>query len=147
MTSGVCITEFSKILASSNCPPDPEGNVFVVRNEEATALQVINELKSVGTSTECINKAVPFFCLYLFGLCGWSGISIHPTSRQCEEIKDTLCQQQWMHVQRLGIDIPDCAMLPVEISSCPAGLSQILPKNGTAMTNISGKVKRMCTTS
>ena len=135
MTSGVCLTEFAKILTASNCPPDPEENVFVMRNEEATALQVINKLKS------------PFFCLYLFGLCGWSGISIHPTSRQCEEIKDTLCQQQWMHVQRFGIDIPDCAMFPVETSSCPAGLSEILPKNRTAMTNISGKVRRMCTTS
>ena len=50
MTSNVCLTEFAKIQTSSNCPPDPEGNVFVVRNEEATALQVINELKSVGAS-------------------------------------------------------------------------------------------------
>ena len=117
--------------------------MLIVKNEEATASLLINELKSAGASAECISKAVPFFCLYLFGLCGLSGVSIQPTSSQCEEIRDGQCQQQWMLLQRLGSDLPDCASFPAEASFCPA-LNDSHTSSGTVMTNISGKLRRIC---
>ena len=92
----------------------------MVKNEEATAIQLINGLMSVGASDECIRRAVPFLCLHLFGLCGGSGVAIQPTISQYEEVRDTLCQDEWTFVETLGIDLPDCAMFPANVSSCPA---------------------------
>ena len=92
----------------------------MVRNEEASAIQLIDGLKFIGASDECMRRAVPFLCLHLFGLCGGSGVSIQPTISQCEEVRDTLCQEEWMFVGTLGIDLPDCAMFPANVSSCPA---------------------------
>ena len=128
-TSGICLTEFISILTSSNCPLAPEGNITVLRNEEVTVARLINGLAIVGASDECRSKAVPFFCQHLFGLCGVSGVSILPTSSQCEEIRDTICQQEWVKIKVFNIDVPDCAMFPPETLSCPA-LNDSLSSNG-----------------
>ena len=118
--NGICLRELANILASSNCLPDLEGNVLVVRNEEATATQLMNGLTSIGASVECRRKAVPFLCQHLFGLCSESGVSIQPTSSQCEEIRDTACLQEWITIEGFGMELPDCAKFPPEASSCPA---------------------------
>ena len=109
----------------------------MVKNEEATAAQLIGGLKSIGASDECIRRAVPFLCLHLFGLCGGLGVSIQPTISQCEEVRDTLCQEEWMFVETLGIDLPDCGMFPANVSSCPA-LNDSLPTNAMVSRMMSG---------
>ena len=122
-TSGICQKELSKILTSSNCPPNLESNIFVMRNEEARAAQLINGLDYIGASVECKMKAVPFLCLYLLGLCGESdesAVYIQPTTSQCEEIRDTICQQQWKIIEGFNFGLPDCASFPPKASSCPA---------------------------
>ena len=131
-TNGICLRELANILASSNCLPDAEGNVLVVRNEEATATQLVNGLTSIGASVECRRKAVPFLCQHLFGLCSGSGFFIPPTSSLCGEIRDTICQQQWMLIEGLGMELPDCAMFPPEMPSCPA-LNNNYSQNGTVL--------------
>ena len=113
----------------------------MVRNEEATAAQLIDGLVFIGASDECIRRAVPFLCLHLFGLCGRSGISIQPTISQCEEVRDTLCHQQWMFVGTLGIDLPDCAIFPANVSSCPA-LNDSLSTNEMVSRMMSGTSSR-----
>ena len=87
----ICQTELENILTSSNCPSDAE-NVFVVRNEEMRATQLITELTGIGASFECRKNVVAFACLQLFGLCGGSGVFIQPSSNQCEDIRDTTQQ-------------------------------------------------------
>ena len=57
----ICLTELASILIASNCPPDPEGYLLVMRNEEVAATQLINGLTFLGASAECISKAIPFF--------------------------------------------------------------------------------------
>ena len=130
-TSSICQAEFFNILTSSNCTLDPEGNVLVIRNEEARAILLINALTTIGASDMCRRKAIPFICLYLFELCGESGVAISPTSSQCEEIRDMTCQQEWMHIERLGIKPPDCTIFPPMASFCPAR-NNSYSSNGTA---------------
>ena len=116
----------------------------MVKNEEVTATQLINGLKSIGASDECIRRAVPFLCLHLLGLCSGSGVSIQPTISQCEEVRDTLCQEEWMFVGTLGIDLPDCAMFPANVSSCPA-LNDSLSTNEMVPRTMSGtSSKKTC---
>ena len=113
----------------------------MVRNEEATAIQLIDGLKYTGASDECIRRAVPFLCLHLFELCGGSGVSIQPTISQCEEVRDTLCHQQWMFVGTLTIDLPDCAIFPADVSSCPS-LNDSLSTNEMVTRMMSGTSSR-----
>ena len=119
-TNGVCLTEFANILTSANCPLDQERNVLVVRNEEDTATQLINELISIGASVECRRKVIPFVCQHLFGLCGELGVFIQPTSSQCEEIRDVMCQLEWRNIKKFSMDFQDCTIFPATTSSCPA---------------------------
>ena len=114
----------------------------MLRNEEDTATQMINGLISLGASDECLIKAVTFMCLHLFGLCGVSGIAIQPTSSQCKEIRDTTCHQQWMFLDKLDIDLPDCEIFPAESFSCPA-MNETLSTNGTVTTSMLGKLSRI----
>ena len=134
MTSGICQAEFANILTSSNCQVDSE-NFFVIRNEEARVSQLISGLTTFGSSIECRNKALPFLCLQLFGLCGSAQILIQPTRNECEEIRDMLCPQEWNTIMQFGIDLPDCARLPPETPTCPAlndsnSTNEIFPGNG-----------------
>ena len=91
----------------------------MMRNEEDTATQLIDGLTSLGASAECIRKAIPFLGQHLFGLCDGSGVSIWPTSSQCEEIRDISCRQQWIFVEKRIIGLPDCGIFPAELLSCP----------------------------
>ena len=104
----------------------------MVRNEEATATQLVNGLTSIGASAECRREAVPFLCQLFFGVCDGSGISIHPTSSQCEVIRDMICRQEWILIKQLGMELPDCAMFLPEVSSCPA-LNNNHSQNGTVL--------------
>ena len=137
--SGICLTELANILVSSKCLPDPEGYLLVMQNEEDTATQLINGLTTLGASAECISKAIPFLCQHLFGLCDGSGVSIWPTSSQCEEIRDTSCRQQWTIVEKHNIGLPDCGIFPAEPLSCPA-LNESHSTDGTVITNMLGKL-------
>ena len=123
---------------------DPEGYILVIQNEENKAPQQINGLTSLGASAECLRKAGPFLCLHIFGLCGVPGATIQPTSRQCEEIRDTTCRQEWMFIDKLDIGLPDCEIFPAESLSCPA-VDESHSTNGTASTNMLGKSSRICT--
>ena len=98
------------------------------RNEEEFATQLINGLNFIGASAECKEKAIPFLCLHLFGLCVESGVSIQPTAGQCEEIRDITCQEEWGIIEQLDVDLPDCEMFPTDASSCVA-------LNGSNSTN------------
>ena len=113
--------------------------MLVVRNEEATATQLINELNSIGASVECRRKAIPFVCQHLFGLCGGLGVFIQPTSSQCEEIRELICQQEWGIIEKLSMDLQDCAMFPAETSSCPT-LNKSHSTNETILKGMLGAV-------
>ena len=141
-TSDVCLMELANILTSSNCPLDPEGNILVLKNEETTATQLMFGLNTFGASEECVRKAVPFVCQYLFGLCDGSGVSIQPSSGQCEEIRDKICQAEWMLVEGFGIDLPDCVMFPPAASSCPA-LNESNSTTGVDTSDILGTVRKV----
>ena len=118
-TNAICQIEFLDILNFSNCPSDPE-NVFVVKNEEVMATQLIDDLTSIGASFECRRNVTAFLCLQLFGLCGGSGVFILPSSNQCEDIRAELSQLECNISDILAMDLLDCAVLPPETPSCPA---------------------------
>ena len=100
----------------------------MMRNEEAKVKKLIIGLTAIGVSEECRSKAISLLCLHLFGLCGESGVPIHPTRSECEEVRDETCQ--WNIVKALDFDLPDCTMLPDEASFCPA-LNDSSSTNGT----------------
>ena len=132
ISNGICQMELEDILISSNCSSDLGAGILVERNEEAMAMQLITGLISIGPSAECLAKAVPFLCHFLFGLCGEPGLPILPTICQCEEVRDTLCPQQWAFLIQLGVNVPDCSLFPMNTSTCGA-LNTSLLTDGTTM--------------
>lgn len=123
-TESVCQSALAEILLSADCVFGPESdNIQVLQvSNESTAGALINGLSLLAPSDECRKAVVPFLCLYLFGLCNKSGVSIQPTSGQCAEIRDLLCPREWKIVQSFNFEVPlpDCEALPEEASTCPA---------------------------
>ena len=113
--------------------------MFVVRNEEATSTQLINELISIGASVECRRKVIPFVCQHLFGMCGELEVFIQPNSSQCEEIREVICQQEWRIIEKICMDLQDCTMFPAGTLSCP-GLKESPSRNKTLLKSMLGAV-------
>ena len=137
VTNSVCLDMLVGILQSKDCDIDPEEGVLVQRNQESTANQLVSGLGLIKPSPECQRVALPFFCLYLFGLCDKSsGISIRPTIGQCEEIRDVICPTEWATALRFGFNLPDCKIFPMESQSCPvlSGSGSGSPSNGMTMS-------------
>ena len=112
-----------------NC--DSERIPLVLRDEESTARGLISSLEFLGPSDECRGAVTPFLCLSLFGLCDSSGVSLQPTSGQCEEIRDRVCRTEWATALSFGADIPDCGKFPSEQASC-------LDQSGSGSGSVSG---------
>ena len=77
----------------------------MIRNYEARAILLINALTTIGASDVCRRKAIPFICLYLFELCGGSGVAISPTSSQYKEIRDRLASRSGCILKYLGLNL------------------------------------------
>ena len=91
----------------------------MLRDEESTARDLIFRLEFLRPSDECKEAVTPFLCLDLFGLCDSSGVSLQPTSGQCEDVRDRACRTEWATALSLGVDLPDCESFPSEQASCP----------------------------
>ena len=115
-----------------NC--DSGETPLVLRDEESTASQLTNNLGLLNPSPQCEEAVIPFLCLFLFGLCDSSGVSIQPTSGQCEALRDGVCSTEWSTALAFGVDLPDCGIFPLEQASCVE-----LSQNGSgAMNTTSG---------
>jgi len=73
-------------------------------------------------SSECMQVAKPFLCLYMFGLCR-SGEELLPSPDQCETVRSSACAVEWQRtVAILGINqLPQCESLPStseELNDC-----------------------------
>ena len=101
----------------------------MLRDEEDTASQLLPLLNLLRPSAACTEAVVPFLCVFLFGLCDSSGVSIQPTSVQCEQIRDVLCPDQWRQAA-LVVDLPDCSIFPAEQASCPVASGNGLSGSG-----------------
>ena len=116
-TGGVCQVELEDILCSMNCDSG-EAPLVLEHDQESTARQLIANLRFLNPSPQCEEAVTPFLCLFLLGLCDSSGVSIEPTSGQCEELRDGVCSTEWSTAQAIGMDLPDCGILPTEQSTC-----------------------------
>ena len=134
--AGICQTPLTSILLSMNCVPDREGSILVLQNEESTASELISGLEVLKPSDACRKAVVPFFCLYLFGLCDESGVSIQPTSGRCEEIRDVLCSREWATALSFGFSLPDCNIFPDESASCSAQTGNSSDESGSGSVSV-----------
>ena len=113
---GICQTELEEVLFSMSC--DSERVPLVLRNEESAARGLISSLEFLRPSDECREAVTSFLCLDLFGLCDSSGVSLQPTSGQCEDVRDRACRTEWATALSLGVDLPDCESFPSEQAPC-----------------------------
>ena len=112
---GVCQSSLRETLMSANCKTGE--SLLVLRDDEMNAGLLIPALMR-SPSPECRAAAIPLLCIYLFGLCSSSGVSIQPTSGQCRTIKDDLCSKEWAAALGFGLDLPNCDGFPEEQASC-----------------------------
>ena len=114
---GLCQAVLEDTLLSVNC--DSGGTPLVLRDQETSARLLISALNQLSPSPECITEVIPLLCVHLFGLCDSSGVSIQPTSGQCQNVRDNLCSLEWQTAVSLMLDLPDCDSFPEEQVSCP----------------------------
>ena len=141
-SGGVCRAHLTNTLLSLNC--DPGETPLVLRDEENTASQLLPLLNLLRPSAACTEAVVPFLCVFLFGLCDSSGVSIQPTSVQCEQIRDVLCPDQWRQAA-LVVDLPDCSSFPAEEHFCLMASGIGSDENGSGLDTIISLGKQFIT--
>ena len=66
-------------------------------------------LHLIGASPECEAVALPFYCLYLFGLCDASGKLHHPSRDDCLRVSTEVCATEWATASSLSPTLlPEC---------------------------------------
>ena len=89
----------------------------MIRNGDQLVSQIFQGLEFLRAPGSCMQEAVPFICLYAYGVCSSSGIYLQPTSSQCEELRDSLCRVEWEAAINIGIALPYCGDFPDMLSA------------------------------
>ena len=113
-----CHSVLLDALSESDCPHESGQSITVVRNGQELANQIVLGLEFVRASESCLVEATSVLCLYAYGLCSSSGVYIQPTSSQCEELRDSLCQTEWETALSFDIALPNCNDLPSALARC-----------------------------
>ena len=103
----------------------------MVRNGQQLAKQILEGLELIGARKSCLEEAASFICLFAYRLCSSSGVYIQPTSTQCVELRDLLCQAEWETADMFGIALPNCNVLPSTPASCVTNVSTSINMTGT----------------
>jgi len=114
-------------LLSCSAHMDGDGQINIPSNgnQEKTEEQVTQlslGLRLLNPSSECMQVAKPFLCLYMFRLCR-SGEELLPSPDQCETVRSSACAVEWQRaVAILGMNqLPQCESLPgtsEELNDC-----------------------------
>ncbi len=135
--NGVCFSQLKDVLDSYNCQLTQENATLIARNSEPMAKFLLNSLNMLTPSDDCRASILPFYCLYLFGLCDDAGEMIQPTRDQCEEIQFTTCSREWSLAEQFGFSLPVCGSLPSgQNISCPSKSTIESGKNYNLLINI-----------
>lgn len=76
---------------------------------------LFNALPHLNLTTSCreVEESLKvFLCHYNFQPCDDDDNIILPTRSQCEHFRDNVCQSEWETLERIGIELPNCASLP-----------------------------------
>ena len=116
------------LLGVQNCLPDRIGSddvyiPFGVDQEEMenqAALIIERGLDAIGASPECKERAIPFLCIYYFGLCDSGGVQHQPSMEECISVSTGTCQAEWITANLfLPGQLPTCESL--QEGSIPCG--------------------------
>jgi len=116
---GICSQPLEKISFSRNCPLNAS-SLTVIQNRESNVRMLESGLLQLQANAQCMEEALPFFCLFLFGLCENSEAPIQPTRSECERLQNSICRREWITAKafRLGHILPNCSSFPEEKILC-----------------------------
>ena len=111
----VCRQELKSL---SSCLPsyNADDSVVVQSDQSQTVGPLLNALNAFA-SDDCKAVALPFLCVYFFGLCDSTGKAYRPSSSQCTEISTGVCAREWTLASNSefpGATLPDCSSFPDE---------------------------------
>ncbi len=119
--NGVCFLPLLETYRAYNCDISDSKILQTARNSEPMAKFLLNSFSMLTPSDDCRASILPFYCLYLFGLCGDAGEMIQPTRGQCEEIQFTTCSREWSLAEQFRFSLPVCGSLPSHQNiTCPS---------------------------
>ena len=116
------------LLALQDCLPGRQhiSDVYIstINQEEMEmqANQLLNGSNAVNPSSECRATLQPFLCLYLFGLCSYSGVTYQPSFEECKHISTNVCLSEWAQMNKLLMmlempTLPECTSFPSTFSA------------------------------
>ena len=114
------------LLGVQNCLPDRIGSddVYIpfgrdqeeIESQAALALLGLN---AIGASPECKERAIPFLCVYYFGLCDSGGVEYQSSIEECTSVSTGICQAEWITAnQFLPGRLPACESLLESSNPC-----------------------------
>ena len=109
----VCRHELSVL---TNCLPDTEQDGFVhIQSDQTETVGPLLDILKAFASDDCKAAALPFLCVYFFGLCDSTGKAYRPSSSQCTKISTGVCASEWALASNFpGVILPECSSFPDE---------------------------------
>ncbi len=71
-----CHFELLDALTASNCLGGPGLSILVQRDGLELVHKIIQGFEFIGASESCLTEATSFMCLYAYGLCSSSGVTL-----------------------------------------------------------------------
>ena len=115
------------LLGVQNCLPDRIGSddVYIPFDrdqeeiENQAALIIERGLNAIGASPECKERAIPFLCVYYFGLCDSSGVEYQSSIEECTSVSTGICEAEWITANLfLPGQLPLCESLQEGSTHC-----------------------------
>lgn len=109
---------------------------------EQRASLLVTGLQSLDPSQECEAVAMPFLCLYFFGLCDSNGQVQLPSSQECETITSETCASETETVMGVFSSLLQCESLPSNSIECAVNSSgpSIAPETTEDNNSTSGEI-------
>ena len=90
-------------------------NSFIEQGIDSVFRAADDALSSRLTSPECRNRFMSFLCAHFVEPCDSTdpnAIAIHPTGRECKEIRDDVCSAEWklLELSPFASRVPNCSI-------------------------------------
>ena len=98
-------------------PNETSSDVYIAEGLDVAELEsqisvLEGGLGFIQATPECVAVAIPFFCLYLFGVCDASGRYYQPPHNDCISVSTDICKTEWIEATRFNFPLPQCEILP-----------------------------------
>ena len=117
-SGGRCDVHLLEILSDFNCSCEVVESVLTDGKGQQQVNVTFALLNAYAIGDSCLEELAPFACQHVYASSSTHGAFVRPTVGQCEELRDSLCQLEWVQLVQGGVVPSNCSALSLAPASC-----------------------------